>query len=52
MNASIDIIRGKNLPNKKEYYLNSSKDFFAEQQNTLFKNFISMFPSLTQEYSF
>lgn len=52
MNASIDIIRGKNLPNKKEYYLNSSKDFFATQQNTLFKNFISMFTQLTDEYSF
>lgn len=52
MNAAIDLIRGKNLPNKKEYYLNNSKDFFAQQQNTLFKNFISMFSTITQEYSF
>jgi hypothetical protein len=43
MNASIDLIRGDNLPNKKEYYLSDSKKFFSQQQNNLLKNFISMF---------
>jgi hypothetical protein len=41
MNAAIDLIRGDNLPNKKEYYLSDSKKFFTSQQNNLFKNFIS-----------
>lgn len=52
MNASIDLIRGDNLPNKKEYYLSDSKKFFSQQQNNLLKNFLSMFGSLTQSYSF
>jgi hypothetical protein len=52
MNAAIDLIRGDNLPNKKEYYLSDSKKFFSQQQNNLLKNFISMFGSLTQSYSF
>lgn len=52
MNASIDLIRGDNLPNKKEYYLSDSKKFFSQQQNNLLKNFISLFWTLTQSYSF
>ncbi len=52
MNASIDLIRGDNLPNKKEYYLNDSKKFFTTQQNNLLKNFISWFENLTKKYSF
>lgn len=52
MNAAIDLIRWENLPNKKEYYLSDSKKFFTAQQNTLFKNMISMFSQLTQQYSF
>jgi hypothetical protein len=52
MNAAIDLIRGDNLPNKKEYYLSDSKKFFATQQNNLFKSLISWFENLTQKYSF
>ena len=52
LNASIDLIRWDNLPNKKEYYLSDSKKFFAQQQNNLLKNFISSFDTLTQSYSF
>ena len=52
MNAAIDLIRGDNLPNKKEYYLNDSKRFFGTQQNNLFKNLISWFGRLTKQYSF
>ncbi len=52
MNAAIDVIRGKNLPNKKEYYLSDSKEFFAKNQITLLRNFVSMFEELTSQSSF
>ena len=52
INASIDLIRWDNLPNKKEYYINDSKKFFTEQKNNLFKNIIAMFDFLSNQYSF
>jgi hypothetical protein len=52
MNAAIDLIRGDNLPNKKEYYLRDSKEFFSSQQNNLLRNFVSMFWYITSQYSF
>lgn len=52
MNASVDILRGENLPNKKEYYLSDSQDFFISQTNTVLKNFINNFESITDTYSF
>lgn len=52
LNASIDLIRKDNLPNKKEYYLKDSQQFFAQQQNNLTKNFITQFSTLASQYSF
>lgn len=52
MNAAIDLMRWENLPNKKEYYLKDSKDFFAKNQTTLLKNIITQFWNLTDQYSF
>lgn len=52
MNAAIDLMRGDNLPNKKEYYLKDSKEFFSKNQDTLLKNIISQFWNLTNQYSF
>ena len=52
MNASIDIIRGDDLPNKKEYYLSDSQNFFMSQGATAVKNFVSQFSALTDKYTF
>lgn len=52
MNASVDLIRGANLPNKKEYYLTDSQNFFMSQSTTAVRNFISQFTSLTDKYTF
>ena len=52
MNASVDIIRWANLPNKKEYYLSDSQDFFVSQTSTALKNFVNKFENITDKYTF
>ena len=52
MNASVDIIRGANLPNKKEFYLSDSQDFFVSQTSTALKNFVNKFENITDRYTF
>ena len=51
MNASVDLIRWDDLPNKKEYYLSDSQKFFSQQGMNVVKNFINQFTSLTNQYS-
>lgn len=41
MNTSVDLIRGEDRPNKKEYYLSDSHNFFAQQASTALKNLIT-----------
>ena len=48
LNANIDIIRGKTLPNKKEKYLEESQKLFEEKKGTIIKQFINKFDELTQ----
>lgn len=49
LNANIDIIRGKNLPNKKEKYLSDVKKLVEEKKWAIVKQFINKFDLLTQE---
>lgn len=50
LNASIDIIRGKDLPHKKEYYLTEVREFFTTHQTTLLSNIVAQFDRLTNQY--
>lgn len=50
LNASIDLLRWDNLPNKKEYYLRDSQEFFKQNQTAVFTNFIKEFDRLTSRY--
>ena len=52
VNASIDIIRWSNKPNKKEQYLREVNTFFHDNQGTLAKRLISEFGRLTDTPSF
>ncbi len=51
VNSAIDIIRGDNLPHKKEYYLTEVKDFFTKNQTTLVSNLVRQFDRLTSKYN-
>lgn len=52
VNASVDIIRGSNKPNKKEQYLHEVNQFFRDNQWTLVKRLISDFERFTDTPSF
>lgn len=52
MNATVDLRRGEDLPNKKEYYLTDSQNFFLEQDETIVKNFLNQFTAITDNYTF
>lgn len=46
VNANIDIIRWKNLPNKKELYLKEINEYIDRYKIDIFKNFINRFEDL------
>ncbi len=47
VNATIDLIRWKDLPNKKEKYLSDASNFFEQEQDTMIKQFIHKFKEFT-----
>jgi len=49
LNATINIIRWANLPNKKEKYIAQAKELFTQQLWTLIKQSISQFEHLTSQ---
>ncbi len=51
-NASVDILRGVNLPNKKEFYLSDSQKLFVDSMGDLVKNFFTKFDTITRQYNF
>lgn len=51
VNASIDLIRGQNVGNKKEYYLRDVQNVFYNNILTLLTNLINSFDNITNQYS-
>lgn len=51
VNASIDIIRWKQLPNKKEIYIKEINEFFDKNKLKIFQKFVNNFDQIkTQNY--
>jgi len=48
-NASIDLIRKEVRGNKKEIYIQEVKDFFANNKESLTKNFVNQFQDILDQ---
>jgi hypothetical protein len=50
MNATVDLRRKQNLPNKKEYYLNYINTYFAEHKEDIISKIIKNIEYISQQH--